>query len=206
VPRYAERLLPAAYALLGLLAEGSAHGYELHRSFAPDGPLADVYRLEINQLYALLKKLAEMGLVEQSGLEPVGGAPPRRYFSITPSGLEELDIWLHEPVPHTREVRLEFLVKLYFAISRGPGQARDLLAAQRNVTLRTLSGLQEQIKSASLPAGDFRRLVLELRLKQSEAVLDWLDDLLRRNHLHLPLLAGAERLRENQPETNGGHL
>jgi DNA-binding PadR family transcriptional regulator len=196
--------LPAAYALLGLLAEGPAHGYELHRAFAPDGPLADVYRLEINQLYALLKKLAEMGLVEQSGFEPVGSAPPRRYFSITAAGLEEFDKWLCEPVPHTREVRLEFLVKLYFAISRGRESAHDLLEAQRSITLRTLSHLQEQLNSASLPTGDFRRLVLELRLKQSEAVLAWLDDLLRANHLHLSKLAVAERSRENQPNTNGG--
>jgi DNA-binding PadR family transcriptional regulator len=206
MPRNAERLLPAAYALLGLLAEGPAHGYELHRSFAPDGPLADVYRLEINQLYALLKKLAELGLVEQSGFEPVGSAPPRRYFAITPAGLEELDKWLREPVPHTREVRLEFLVKLYFAISRDPGQARDLLAAQRKVTLRTMSRLQELLGSASLTAGDFRRLVLQLRLKQSEAVFDWLDEVLRINHLHLSVLATAARSLKDQPDTNGGHL
>ncbi|MFL5732678.1 MAG: PadR family transcriptional regulator [Chloroflexia bacterium] len=186
MPRYAERLLPAAYALLGLLADGPAHGYELHRAFAPAGPLADVYRLEINQLYSLLKKLAEMGLVEEAGFEPVGSAPPRRYFSITPSGREELDRWLLEPVPHTREVRLEFLVKLYFAIGRGPDQARDLLVAQRKTTFSMICGLKEQLGSVSLPPDDFRRLVLELRLKQSEAVLGWLDGVMLRNHLHVP--------------------
>ena len=59
MPRRAERLLPSAYALLGLLADGPAHGYDLHRGFDSGGPLAGVLRLEINQLYALLKKLAK---------------------------------------------------------------------------------------------------------------------------------------------------
>ena len=43
--RRAERLLPAEYALLGLLAAEPAHGYDLHRAFAPGGALADVVRL-----------------------------------------------------------------------------------------------------------------------------------------------------------------
>src|SRR5947209_266242 len=142
MPRHAERLLPAAYGLLGLLAEGPAHGYELHRAFAAEGPLAGIYRLEINQLYALLKKLAELRLVEQTGFAPVGNTPPRRSFAITPAGLAELNEWLHEPVPHTREVRLEFLIKLYFAAQRGPADARNLLLAQLRLTRQLISGLE----------------------------------------------------------------
>lgn len=177
--RHAERLLPAAYALLGLLAEGPAHGYDLHRSFAAGTPLADIYRLEINQLYALLKKLDELGLVEQTGLAPVGHTPPRRYFSITPGGRETLTAWLREPVPHTREVRLEFLVKLYFAARRGPADAHDLLAAQLRLTRQMAGSLEEQRVRAPFALTDFRRLVLDLRIKQNQAVLNWLEETLR---------------------------
>jgi PadR family transcriptional regulator AphA len=179
MPRRTERLLPAAYALLGLLAEGPAHGYDLHRAFVAGTPLGDVYRLEINQLYALLKKLAELGLVAQTGVAPVGNTPPRRYFAITAPGLAELNTWLREPVPHTREVRLEFLVKLYFAARRGPADARTLLHAQLRLTRQTLRHLEEQGSKAPLPPTDFRRLVLDLRIRQNQAVLIWLEETLR---------------------------
>lgn len=183
--RNSERLLPAAYALLGLLADGASHGYDLHRPFAPGGQLANVYRLEINQLYALLKKLAELGLIEQAGAELVGSAPPRRYYSITQSGLEELDKWLRLPVSHPREIRLEFLVKLYFAFKRNPDDVRLLLDAQRVVTLRVLEGIQAQLSAASLEGEPFNRSVLELRLRQCAAVLDWLDDTLQKGYFEL---------------------
>jgi len=179
MPRHAERLLPAAYALLGLLADGPAHGYDLHRAFAAGAPLADVYRLEINQLYALLKQLDELRLVEQTGFVPAGNTPPRRYFSITPAGLVELNRWLREPVPHTREVRLEFLVKLYFAARREPAEARNLLHAQLKLTRQMISNLEEQRITAPGAPRDFRRLVLDLRIKQNQAVLSWLEETLR---------------------------
>jgi PadR family transcriptional regulator, regulatory protein AphA len=178
--RGSAHLLPAEYALLGLLAAGPAHGYDLHRAFAPGGELAEVCRVPITQLYAMLKKLASRDLVHERGAEATGTAPPRRLFALTPQGERVLAEWLAGPVPHTREVRLEFLLKLYFAGRRDPAQVAALLAAQHAETRTVVSRLQNEIAAlGTVPPADFRRLVVDVRLRQNQAVLAWLEDALR---------------------------
>src|ERR687896_1243600 len=104
--------MPAEHAILGLLAleDGAGHGYDLSRHFGEGRPLAAVLRLEVGMLYHPLKKLARAGWVA-----PVAGAaesrPPRQVYALTDAGRAELVRWLGEPVAHTREIRLEFLVK-----------------------------------------------------------------------------------------------
>jgi PadR family transcriptional regulator AphA len=178
--RGSAQLLPAEYALLGLLAAGPAHGYDLHRAFAPGGVLAEVCRVPINQLYAMLKKLASRDLVHEQGAEATGTAPPRRLFALTPGGERVLAEWLAGPVTHTREVRLEFLLKLYFAGQRDPAQVAALLAAQHVQTRAVVDRLQDELAAlGTAPPTDFRRLVVDVRVRQNQAVLAWLEDALR---------------------------
>ena len=78
---------------------------------------------------------------------------------------------------HTREVRLEFLVKLYFARQLDPALATRLAEEQRNVMLQLAESLRAQLDQ--LPTGEtddatFRRLVLELRQQQTHAAAEWL--------------------------------
>src|SRR5690554_4818480 len=100
--------------LLGLLAIEPRHGYELSKEFMPETTLGDIVHLESGMLYAHLKKLENEGWVT-SRLEPQESRPPRRVFSITAAGQAELDRWLREPVSRTRDIRLDFLLKLYTA-------------------------------------------------------------------------------------------
>ncbi len=175
-----EALLPAAYALLGLLVGGVAHGYDLHRPFAAGGALREVCRLPLNQHYALLKQLLARGLVEATGVESSGATPPRRRLAITAAGQAVLTGWLAGPVPHTRDVRLEFLLKLYFAERLAPAGVPALLAAQVAVTRDSLARLDRAwAELADLPSGDFQCLVVDMRLRQNRAVLAWLEDTLR---------------------------
>ena len=104
--------------------------------------------------------------------------PPRQMCHLTPAGEAELRRWLSEPVAHTREIRLEFLVKLYFARQLDPALATRLAEEQRNVMLQLAESLTAQL--GELPTdgvtddATFRRLVLELRLQQTHAAADWL--------------------------------
>ena len=178
--RHAEGLLPAAYALLGLLAAGAAHGYDLHRPFAAGGALRAVCRLPLNQHYALLKQLQVRGLVEAGELATEGATPPRRPLAITPAGRAVLAAWLDQPVSHTRDVRLAFLLKLYFAERLTPAAVPALLAAQVAVTHESLARLANEWRAlADRGPGDFQRLVVDMRLRQNGAVLAWLEDVLR---------------------------
>lgn len=178
-----QRELPAEHALLGLLslAGGTAHGYDLARQFRRDRPLGEVIRLEPAMLYKHLKKLARFGWLTMT-TEDQAPRPPRQICHLTTSGEAELRRWLGEPVARTREIRLEFLVKLYFAMHLAPEIAQRLVREQQAVMLQLGGSLAEQRAALLLPAdaspGDdlyFQDLVLDLRLRQTHAAAEWLE-------------------------------
>ncbi|HAX24497.1 MAG TPA: PadR family transcriptional regulator [Chloroflexi bacterium] len=157
--------------LLGLLRQGPRHGYDLTREFLPETVLGDIVRLEPSLLYANLKKLERDGLV-RSTVQQQGSRPARRMLELTDLGVETLDRWLAEPVERTRDLRLAFLLKLYVARMPGSGDAEGLVARQRDVCRRFVESLREQLDSEE---DEFRRLVIEMRLAQNVALLEWLD-------------------------------
>lgn len=182
-------LPPAAQAILALLSlndalGGEGYGYDLARQFSAGQPLAEIIHLEPGMLYHHLKRLDRAGWIAGS-LEPQGSRPPRQVYTITEAGREELNRWLTEPVARTREIRLEFLVKLFFARKIDPELATRLVTEQRETFRRLVTSLAEQRAAATEAdvgkdrSGDraFVREVLDLRLAQTQAALHWLDNL-----------------------------
>jgi DNA-binding PadR family transcriptional regulator len=169
---------PAEHAVLGLLyfEEGGGHGYDLARHFGDDQPLGDVLKLEPGMLYHHLKKLARTGWVTVD-VEPQGTRPPRQVYTLTDDGKIELLRWLREPVQHTRDIRLDFLVKLYFARLLDPALATDLIHGQLAKSREMESSLETRLAESNAPANDFARQVLDLRLLQTRAAITWLESL-----------------------------
>lgn len=175
--------MPAEHALLGLLAmneTGSGHGYELARHFGPEAPLGNVIRLEPGMVYHHLKKLERLGWVAMLP-DAAPGRPARRPFALSAAGRDELQRWLAEPVARTREIRLDFLVKLYLALVLDPALALRLIDEQREICARLIESLGERLRREVEPGSEqtrelrFGELVLDMRLAQTEAALAWLD-------------------------------
>jgi DNA-binding PadR family transcriptional regulator len=177
---------PAEYALLGLLWDGPRHGYELHRSFATDQELGAICRLEQSQLYAFLKKLEQLGYIEGT-LEPQEGRPPRRVVGLTRAGRQIFRQWIEAPVPRPRDVRLLFLLKLYFARAFGAETILNLITRQIEACQAFLKKLEERPPGAETggsPAAvsstalqDFRVIVHQARIRQIQATIGWLQEL-----------------------------
>ncbi len=169
---------PAEHAILGLLyfEQGGGHGYDLARHFADDQALGNVLKLEPGMLYHHLKKMARTGWVTVD-IEPQGTRPPRQVYTLTDEGTSELLRWLREPVGHTREIRLEFLVKLYFARLLDPDLAMELIRGQLDKSREMESGLESRLAGSVPPSSDFARQVLDLRLLQTRAAITWLESL-----------------------------
>lgn len=174
--------MAAEHALLGLLAlrrDGQGHGYDLARQFDPDAPLGNVIRLEPGMVYHFLKKLERLGWVTAS--TDGQGRPARRQMSLSEAGREELSRWLAEPVAHTREIRLEFLVKLYFALVLEPALAVRLVHEQRALLAQWVDTLRARVSDRHDRDDGLSRerwfgdMVLDMRLAQTEAALAWLD-------------------------------
>ena len=170
----------AEYALLGLIAQsafGKIHGYDLARSFAESG-LGRILRLESGMLYHFLKKMVRDGLIT-STLEHQAGRPDRQVHGLTGEGRDALHAWISAPVRATREIRLDFLIKLYLARGLDPARAIALVADQQSVMRTRAARLTEQVDDVQGDDVDnaFGDTVLRLRLLQTRAALDWLEGL-----------------------------
>lgn len=75
------------YCVLGILADAERYGLELGTDLQRRGLIASE-----GSLYPLLARMREGGLVD-TRVEAVGGGRPRRYYTITPLGLEQLTLF-----------------------------------------------------------------------------------------------------------------
>jgi PadR family transcriptional regulator AphA len=158
--------------ILGLLCVQPMHGYELLRHFQNRDELGAVWRLSASQLYAVLKRLSDHGLITGRQIS-TPSAPERTEYVLTDAGSARLQEWLHDPnpSPSVRAVRVAFLSRLIVA------RALDLpldgvIAAQRATCAYRLTQLRSALEAA---AGPNERLSLELVIAQTEALLGWID-------------------------------
>ncbi len=168
---------PAEYALLGLLKNRPMHGYELFQYFA-DGTPGQIVHLEMSQMYAFLKKLERLGYIE-AHLEPQGARPPRKIFHLTPAGHAEISTWLTMPVEKPRDIRILFLIKLYFMQGSSSEQTNHLIAQQIQACQRFLLQLEAR-QHDDAETGDeafLNHVVLRSRLYQTRSLLEWLHEL-----------------------------
>lgn len=168
---------PAEYAILGMLEEQPMHGYELFQRFQNE-VLGQIVHVEMSQLYAFLKKLERLALIE-SRLEPQGVRPPRKVFRLTQAGGEALRHWLTTPVARPRDVRIFFLIKLYFVQRQLPTQLPTVIEQEIETCGRFLAALEAQ-RQGPVSIRDqaaFDQVVLASRIYQTRALLDWLREL-----------------------------
>lgn len=160
-------------ALLGLLRQQPAHGYEIHQRLSEQAGIGRVWRVKQSHVYALLGKLEDSGFIEAT-LEEQGARPPRKVFHLTKSGRAAFQEWVHAPVEHGRQFRLEFLAKLYFARQEGDTVARTLLDRQRE-SCREWRDAQEDKANRLRQERPYDWLVHQFRAGQIESMLEWLD-------------------------------
>lgn len=161
-------LLP--YLVLGVLADGPRHGYELKSRF--EEFVCGTWPLNVAQLYAVLSALERDGLVSH---EVVAGtsAPARKVYALTRGGRAELASWLDEPAPGPVRLRDELALKMLVGARVGGEDPPSLIAAQREESLRALAEVQR-----ALAAPDLERatsLLLEAAALRLDADLRWLD-------------------------------
>jgi PadR family transcriptional regulator, regulatory protein AphA len=168
---------PAEYAILGLLESQPMHGYEMFQQFQ-GGTLGQIIHLLMSQMYAFLKKLERLGYIEAE-LEPQGARPPRKIFHLTELGRKTFFEWLTTPVERPREIRLIFLLKLYFVQRIDPKKTAHLIDQEIIACRKFLEHLETQrlpaAKSSDMAFLD--HIVLRSRIYQTRALLDWLGEL-----------------------------
>jgi DNA-binding PadR family transcriptional regulator len=140
--------MPLHHAVLALLADRPAHGYELKTSF--EQAVGDQWGgLNIGHLYQILDRLSRDGLIG-SERQPQPVKPDRVVHRLTPAGRAELDRWLAEPAIPARGYRDEFFLKVMAAVRSGdPATLTGVLGQQRAHLLRQLHALADARAAAS---------------------------------------------------------
>ena len=123
--------LSPEYALLGLLSQQAAHGYELHQRLKKE--LGEVWHISLSQTYNILNRLENQGFAASS-LQQQEKLPARRTFTLTSAGHQRFDKWLRSPGGcSVRSVRVEFITRLYFAREIDPHLAGDIIESPKGL-------------------------------------------------------------------------
>lgn len=157
-------------ALLGFVRRQPRHGYDIYRQLTQSPELRPVWRVKQSRLYALLARLEDAGLLRATA-EPADGRPPRKVFHLTAAGAAAFAEWLAQPVAQPRDIRLEFMLKLYFALQEGGETAARLVERQRAVCAGWL------VEKSSAAEAPFAQAVTAYRRAHVRAIGEWLDGL-----------------------------
>ncbi|SNT49143.1 PadR family transcriptional regulator [Actinacidiphila glaucinigra] len=158
------------HAVLGLLADHPASGYDLLRTFQTS--LANVWPATQSQLYTELNRLAEAGLVTVAAEGPRG----RKEYTVTEAGRAELLHWLVEVEP-LRNRRSDALLRVFFLDHVDPGQARAYVEREGAQAAEHHEALLEVERSVDWDEGGdlafYGRLTLEWGLRFTRMQQEW---------------------------------
>jgi DNA-binding PadR family transcriptional regulator len=160
------------HALLGLLAEQPASGWDLTRRF--DELLGSVWPAGHPQIYGELRKLEQGNLIEIESEGPRG----RKAYRVTEAGLTEVRRWLTEvEVDHT--LRLEPVLRSVFFWLMTPAELAEHLDREAAyferlaATYRQLAEAKERGDYGNTPQTRSLRITAEAGVRLSAALADW---------------------------------
>jgi len=170
------------HALLGLLAAGERHGYDLKRQYDLRFPAARP--LATAQVYSTLERLRRDGLVRTTTTSRVAG-PDRTAFTLTEPGTAVLHGWLREVVVPAEFVSNPLAVKVTLALLVCDERvAADFLRRQREAHL---TRMRELTRTKTDPAIALSGVLgADYAINHLDADLRWIDT----------ALARVDRLRE----------
>ncbi|WP_367323026.1 PadR family transcriptional regulator [Streptomyces sp. HUAS ZL42] len=156
------------HILLGLLAAGPSHGYDLKRRHDERFPQARP--LAYGQVYTTLQRLVRDGLAEVEGTDSDGG-PERTVYRSTTDGSRELAQWSKTVAPPAPFVTNEIFAKVVVSILSG-GDPAAYLRAQRDAHMARMRELTA-VKTA--PGGDLATVLsADYALNHLDADLRWM--------------------------------
>jgi DNA-binding PadR family transcriptional regulator len=164
------------YALLGVVSQNpdGVHGYALKRQC--ERVLGHFWQLNFGEIYRVLDRLADDGLIEQVAAD---AASTRKVYRITDKGRRSLDTFiLSLPTDAPRPLRTELAVKLLFAGPNRLPEVERLIDHQRSAYMRQLHLLSSQRRKLErVPVDGFvTNLLIDGAELAVRAELTWLDE------------------------------
>jgi PadR family transcriptional regulator, regulatory protein AphA len=167
-----KKTFPAHYAILGFLSDGPLHGYALRQYI--DISLSSFWSIATSQIYSALHSIQANGLAEVE-LQTQHAKPSREVYMITDKGKREFNHWCENPVKHMRDMRVEFLAKLFFCLREARCDALSLIQKQKALLDRLLIRVSRR-RDMFNDNRDLDILATSFRTYQITASIEWLKD------------------------------
>lgn len=133
-----EQITLTECAVLGMLTRGERSGYDLLKAI--EGGVGFFWTPAKSQLYALLPKLVERGLLKARRVEQEK-RPDKTLYRITPAGRRALRDGLMQASPAVD--RNPFELRVFFGEHLRPGALRKMIEARRDSQQEHLAKLEE---------------------------------------------------------------
>jgi DNA-binding PadR family transcriptional regulator len=155
-------------AILGILARGPVHGYDLKREH--DARFPGAKALAYGQVYATLARLERDGQVEIAEMAQ-GSGPERTVYALTPEGRRTLDDWLEQVEPAGPYPADELVRKTITALHLGTDTA-GFLSRQR---ARHMARMRELVQAQAGVVELGAQIALDHTITHLDADLRWLE-------------------------------
>jgi DNA-binding PadR family transcriptional regulator len=165
-------------AVLGLLRERPMHPYEMERQLR-FRHLDQLLGLKRGSLYHAIRELERAALIEPVETSREGRRPERTVYQVTPTGDEELTLWVRELLSTPAPEPSHFMAALAHMRKLAPQDAAEQLQ-QRCINLEVgIAGLQavertvgQLVDRAAIIEVEYRRSLVQAELAWVQAVLD----------------------------------
>jgi len=161
-------------SLLGFLLKKPGYAYDLYRYISKETVFFQIWYLKQSKFYALLDRLYSEGYLSRE-LLPGDQYPDRKLLSITNEGIKRINEFASSPVRRGREMRQEFLAKLYICRNFLQPLEGELIENQIQHCKKMIEEQDLLVKSEK---DEFLKLMIEYRRNQIQAMIDWLASIL----------------------------
>ena len=158
------------FALLGFFLGQEYHGYELIKLIQSTPEFNKIWSLKTSLFYGYLEKLFEGGYLSLEVRESEN-SPDRKVYQLTERGKQKVLEWMVEPVKHGREMRQEFLAKLFFALRNKENFSKILINNQKYECEKWLNDIENHRSSENNRSEE---LIFQYRIRQINAMIEWL--------------------------------
>ncbi len=158
------------HVILGLLGRRPMSGYDIKRNLKSLDWL--IGSLSSGSLYPALRTLLQDGCATVE-VHPHESRPPRKIYSITEAGRQELSEWIDQPVVANAPLRA-FLMRLVLADDHPPETLVTHLC-ERRAQVASRQAAYEQIISAEESSHPDLDLAWDYGLALAKAEITWLD-------------------------------
>lgn len=175
IPRQTtEQITLTECAVLGMLSRKERSGYDLLKAI--ERSVGFFWTPAKSQLYALLPKLVERGLLKARRIEQ-DRRPDKTLYRITPAGRRALRDGLEQASPAVD--RNPFELRIFFGDHMRPGAVRAMVEARRDANRAHLAILEEIEQDPAVRADTYPYLTLLAGKENAKAGIRWAEEALR---------------------------